>query len=226
MDSNQPQPRGVLLLLLNCVIAVGLPVIGTRLGLREYDVDPRMLRGAAYWSLIGCVFLILPVTLLILGLIREKRITPWARTLIVMSPVFLVNLPTLADAIFSPTSVRKDFQKRMHHPLPANATRLHAWYSHAPGEASYMFCFNTMPEDTEALLESGSFKRRENHEMNEPEFGGYFDLPIGGARIPEGWPHPKSWEGFEVYSSDTIKDYSYILTDKSKTKVFVMVGDT
>lgn len=225
MDSTQPKPRGIFLLLLNCVIAVGLPVLCMRLRLREYDMDLRMLQAAAYWSLIGFVFLILPATVLILRIIRERRITSRVRTLIVMSPAVLLSLPALKEAIFSPASARKDFQERMGHPLPANATRLHAWCS-LSREDSYKFCFNTMPVDTETLLESGGFKRLENQEMNEPETGIYFDLPISGARIHNGWPHPKSWEGLEVYSSETIKDYSYILTDKSKTKVFVLVGDT
>jgi hypothetical protein len=223
MDSIQPKPRGILLLLLNCVIAVGLPVLCMRL--REYDMDLRMLQAAAYWSLIGFVFLVLPVTVLILRIIRENRITPRVLTLIVMSPAVLLSLPALKDAIFSPASAKKDFRERVGHPLPANATRVHAWCS-LSREDSYKFCFNTMPVDTETLLESGGFKRLENHEMNELETGIYFDLPISGARIPKGWPHPKSWEGLEVYSSETIKDYSYILTDKSKTKVFVLVGDT
>ena len=117
-----------------------------------------------------------------------------------------------------------DFAEWMKQPLPLNATGLRAWFSHGK-DSSYMFCFNTAPDTTNDLLESGSFKLLENPMMNDPELGAYFDLPIGGVRIPAGWPHPKTWDGLEVYYSETIKDYGFILTNRLHTKVFVLVGD-
>lgn len=225
MNSDKPKPRGVYLILLSFGIAVCLPTFNSWLSLREFDVDPLMFSFQAYWNLIGFVILFGPASLVILKLISDRRFSPWIHTLLVVAPALIWNLPGLATAAFTPLSARESFRERMGHSLPENANGLRAWYSHAAGETSYMFCFNTMPENTDSILASGEFRLVGS--LSDPKLDASDSQQLtGGLHRPKDWPDPKEWERVKIYTSDKIKDHCEILTNESKTRIFVKVGDS
>jgi hypothetical protein len=226
METKPFKPSGLLLILLAGAVAVSGGVVGVLAEGREFDVEPFGILFMAATSLVFfCVFL-LPITLGVLFLIRRRNLPPWLRALLVTAPVLVLALPYLVGGLIRPMSVEKTFEKRMRHALPAGATGLRSWYFHGIGERHYMFSFQTTPDATDDLVKFTACDIIEHPAMLDAELGVHYELPINGVAVPKGWPRPKTWEGLQVYRSDQIKDYCYILTDASKTKVFVMVGDT
>lgn len=221
-----PKPNGIVLALIAGCIAVGAPFVTTYLGLRDFDVDPRVPRYQAIMSLPVFFVAILPIILLILFAIRRKFMHPLLRTLLVLSPALLLTMPGLIEALVSPTKPDVSFAERIGHPIPDDAGAFKAWFSHSPGESSYMFTFRCSAESTESLLAANTYKLVENPAMLDPEMGQYFQLPIGGVVPPKGWPQPKTWAGIKIYSSDVPGGYRYLLTDADKSRVFILVGNT
>lgn len=214
------------LLLVAGTIAVLGSLAGQFAAFREFDVDPRLFLFMAPINLIFfCVFL-LPVTAIILFFIRRKFLRPWLRTLLACIPSLVLVLPYLGRGLVNPKQAEEVFAKRMNHPLPKDASGLRSWYFRGIGEDHYMFSFRTTRAATDDLLQTAACQAEEYSAMMDPELGVHFELPINDVSVPKGWPKPKSWDDLKVYRSDRIKDYCYILTDASKTQVFVMVGDT
>lgn len=226
MKSASPKSHGAFLILLTGFIAAFAPTVNGLIAFREFDLDLRFALSDALMSLVCISVFLLPIQLGILFLIRRKQIRPLYRTLLVLSPVLVLTVPPFLEALMKPVDSKKRFAQRLKHPLPADATGWRAWYSHPPGESHYMFSFNTTPASTETLLGSSIYTLVENPPMLDPEIGDYSQLPIGGNAPPKGWPIPKTWEGLKVFSSRENNDYCYILTDGSKSRIFIMVGDT
>ncbi|MES2922784.1 MAG: hypothetical protein V4819_14615 [Verrucomicrobiota bacterium] len=225
-DPDQPKPHGFLLILLaGCIVAFA-PIVNRLVAFREFDLDLRFALFDALMTLVFVGIFLLHIHLGILFLIRGKHLRPLYRTLLILSPALVFTLPLFIEALVEPVDSKKSFAQRMKHPLPVDATGWRAWYSHSPGESSYMFSFNTTSASTEALLASGSYTLNENPMMLEPEIGDLMPLPIGGYSVPNGWPQPKTWHGLKVYTSHDNNGYCYILTDGAKSRVFIMVGDT
>lgn len=220
------KPNGILLVLITGCITVGLPIATTYLGLREFDVDPLVIHFEAIMSLPYFLVLILPVVLLILFTIRRKRMHPLLRSLLVLSPALLLTMPGLMEALASPTKSTVSFAERMRHPIPDDAREFKAWFSHSPGESTYMFTFRCSAKSTESLLAANTYTVVENPSMLDPEMGHHHQLPIGGTAPPNGWPQPKSWNGITIYKSMVPGGYRYLLTDADKSRVFILVGDT
>jgi hypothetical protein len=211
---------------LSGAIAVCGQVAGYLAAFREFDVDPKLPRFIAVTQFLFFCVVLLPLTMLALRLIRGKTLHPWLRTLLACAPSLVLALPYLANGLVNPMRARKAFAERLHHPMPAGVVELRSWYSHSPGESKYLFSFRTSPAATDELLKSTACEVVESPAMLDPELGSHFELPISGHSVPRGWPAPKAWDGLKVYRSNRISDYCYIMTDASKTMVFVMVGDT
>lgn len=226
MAPDSPKPNVPRLILLTGGITLLGGLAGTLAGHRAFEVAPFGILFMVFSLFVSLCVFILPVTLSVLFLIRRKYLRPWLRTLLVSAPTLVFALPYLCGGLVNPADPGKAFAKRMNHPLPANALGLRSWYFHGIGEKHYMFSFQTTPAATDDLLESAACEVVEHHPMLDPELGVHFELPINDVSVPKGWPKPKTWDGLKVYRSGQIKDYCYIMTDASKTRVFVMVGDT
>jgi hypothetical protein len=226
MAPVSPAPSGPLLILSVGAITIFGGLAGMLAGHRAFEVAPSgVLFMVVPLFVIFGVF-ILPITLGVLFLIRRKNLRPWLRTLLVSAPALVFALPYLGGGLVNPADPSEVFAKRMNHPLPANATDLRSWYFHGIGESHYMFSIQATPDATDDLLQSAASEVVEHHPMLDPELGVHFELPINDVSVPKGWPKPKTWDGLKLYRSGQIKDYCYIITDASKTRVFVMVGDT
>lgn len=226
MESESSRPNGLLLILMAGAMAVFGGVAGMLAEHRRFDIEPfGILFMGIPCFLIFCIFL-MPATLVMLFLIRRKSLRPCLRTLLASIPSLAFVLPILHGGLVNPRQVQQVFAERMSHPLPAGASNLRSWYFHGIGERHYMFSFQTTPAATDDLLESAASKLVEHPAMLDPGHGVHFELPINGFSVPKGWPNPNAWHGMKAYRSGRIKDYCHILTDASKTRVFVVVGDT
>lgn len=205
-------------------IAVGGPLVTTYLELREFDVDPRLPRYQAIMNLPFFVVLVLPIILLILFAIRRRCLHSLLRSLLVLSPALVLTIPGLIEALVSPTKPYVSFAERMGHSVPNDASAFKAWFSHSPGESKYMFTFRCSAGSTESLLAANVYELIENPSMLDPEMGQHYELPIGGRALPKGWPQPKTWEGIKIYSSDVPGGHRYLMTDGSKSRVFILFG--
>ncbi len=220
------KPHGALLVFLAACLTVGVPYTTVYLEYRAFSINPMMSQARAIMSLPLFIFLILPITLLILFLIRERFMHPLIRALTVLLPVLMLNVPGLIGALFSPHKPQAPFLERMGHPIPDDAAGFKAWFSHSPGESSYMFTFGCSAESTESLLAAKPYKLTDSPSMLDPETGHLYPLPIGGMRPPKGWPLPRSWNGLKLYSSGVPGGYCYLLCNADNTRVFILVGDT
>ncbi|MCP5532510.1 MAG: hypothetical protein H7A49_16605 [Akkermansiaceae bacterium] len=224
-DEPVPRPAGIWLVVIAGCIVAAAPVAEIHLRYREFDLGPgfgiqMILSGVSF------AVLVLPITLLMVFLLRRKRLRPVWRSLLILAPVLLLTLPGLVESVFSPINSRDVFAKRMEREVPSDAGDFKAWFSHSPGESSYMFSFRCTAASTEALLAAHPYALVKEHAMFEPEIGESFRLPIGGLAVPDGWPEPKTWHGLEVHTSDVPGGYRFLLTDRERTRVLILVGDT
>lgn len=220
------KPNGLLLALIAGCVAVSVPYISMYLRYRAFDLDPREPRYFALMNLAFFIVLVLPIIFLILSIIRGKCMRPLFRVLVVVSPALLLTMPGFIEAVMVPEKPGVPFSERMAHPIPEDATGFRAWFSHSPGESSYMFTFRCSAASTETLLAANSYKLIENPAMLDPDIGEYFQVPIGGMTLPKGWPKPKSWNGLKVFSSEVPGGYRYLLTNADQSRVFILAGDT
>ncbi len=221
-----PRPDGFVLVLVATALAAVTPFVSLHLGYRAFDLDPRLVRLETMMTLPFFFVLMLPIILLILVLIRGRNLRPSFRSLIVLAPVLVLCGPRWVEAAFDPADPRIPFFKGMNAQLPKDAADFKAWFSHAPGETKYMFSFRCSPESTDTLLASAPYKAVENPTMLDPDFSRFYQLPIGGLTVPRGWPEPKTWSGLKVHQSEVSGGYRYLMTDESRTQVFILVGDT
>lgn len=169
---------------------------------------------------------IIPFVLITLVWMRGKHFSPWLRILIAVSPVLLATLPGVLSAANNPMRRIVEFQQQMDSPIPDDASNLKAWYSHSPGESSYMFSFQCSTDSIEALIKAHPYQLLEKPNMVDPELDRFFELPIAGLALPKGWPRPKDWSDLQIYSSEVTGGYLLLLISRSAKQVFILVGDT
>ena len=223
---KHPRPSGIFLSFIAGCLVAGTPYVTTYLGLRDFDVDPRVPRWQAIMSLPLFFFLALPIIFIILLAIRRRCLHPLLRSFLVLSPALVLTMPGLIEALARPEKPAAPFTERMGHPIPSDTSGFRAWFSHSPGESTYMFTFRCSAESTKSMLAANTYRLIENPSMLDPEIGLYYQLPIGGLPLPNGWPNPKTWEGLRLYSSDVPGGYRYLLTDEAGSRVFFIAGDT
>jgi hypothetical protein len=126
MDSKKshPRPRGIFLVLIAGCLVAGMPFVTTYLGLRDFDVDPRVPRWQAIMSLPLFFFLVLPIIFIILFAIRRRCLHPLLRSVLVLAPALVLTMPGLIEALVSPEKPAAPFTKRMGHLIPSDASGL------------------------------------------------------------------------------------------------------
>lgn len=105
MKPSSPQPSAFLLLLLAGLIAVSGGVGGLMAERREFDVETS---GILFMAATSCIFfcvLLLPITVIVLLLIRRKSLRPWLRTFLACIPSLVFVLPYSCRALVYPIRV-------------------------------------------------------------------------------------------------------------------------
>jgi hypothetical protein len=226
MRSDHQQPRGCFFVTAAPFLWVAITYLTIRLEFREFDLESWWIRSMVFMQLPLLIVGILPFVLIALFLMRGKHFSPWLRILIAVSPVLLATMPGVLSAANSPMRRLFEFQQCMDSPLPDDASNLKAWYSHSPGESSYMFSFRCSIESIEALIKVHPYQLLEKPNMVDSELDRFFELPIAGMAVPEGWPRPRDWTDLQVYRSEVTGGYLYLLISRNGRQVFILVGDT
>lgn len=167
---------------------------------------------------IAWCFYLLPWSLVVYALYRWRG---WKRlrTQWVLAPAVLVFLAMIGGLIFQPPTPSRRFKSFAKTELPPNARNLHYHFS-GGGVADYgdTYYFETTPEEVERII--GEMR------LNEDEFYGRKDLThTTVSRLP-GCPDISTWEGAKQYTGwdDQQNWFYYLITDDTRTKVYMMVG--
>lgn len=168
-------------------------------------------------GMIWCLFF-LPWSLGVIALYRWRK---WKRfrTHWVLAPAVLVLLTSIGDLILHPQTASKRFKNSAKTELPSNAQNLHFHFS-GGGLADYSdtYYFETTPEEVDRLIAEMKLSEDENYGIE-----GLFYTPISPL---EKYPDFSTWKDAQQYTGlDDKKHWFYhLITDTSRTKVYIMVG--
>lgn len=167
---------------------------------------------------IAWCFYLLPWSLAVFALYRWRG---WKRlrTQWVLAPAVLVFLAMIGGLLFQPPSPSRRFKSFAKTELPPNARNLHYHFS-GGGVADYgdTYYFETTPEEVGRII--GEMR------LDEDEFYGREGLThTTVSRLP-GCPDFSTWEGAKQYKGwdDRQHWFYYLITDATRTKVYMMVG--
>jgi predicted neutral ceramidase superfamily lipid hydrolase len=118
---NNPKPSGISLALVAGFLVVGMPFVTTYLGLRYFEVDPRVSRWQVIMNLTLFIFLVLPIILVVLFAIRRRCLNPLLRSILVIAPALVLTMPGLIESMVSPAKPDVSFTERMRCPCPGSA---------------------------------------------------------------------------------------------------------
>ena len=179
-------------------------------------------------GLIHCIFysiawliIFIPWSLLVMGLYVLFKRKKW-RSHVVLSPVYLIVGMTLLGLIIQPPTAAKRFEGSTGIEFPKGVKNLKRHFS-GGGIADYMdlYSFETTPDEVDRLIE-----------------GMGIDLGMKGTLLSEvnqhssvqvipGGPDYRDWSGAIEYSKHDFPKsgwFCYLITDESRTKVYIMVG--
>lgn len=164
-----------------------------------------------------CIYLV-PWSLLIYGLYRWGK---WRRyrSRWVLAPAVLVLIVSIAALIVYPPTAKNRFKKFAKTELPADIQNLHFNFS-GGGLADYSdtYYFETSLEETERIVEVMG--------LDEDKHSRRSGLSHSSISILPGCPDYSSWENARYYKrwSENGRWFYYLVTDSSKTKVYMVVG--
>lgn len=167
---------------------------------------------------IAWCFYLLPWSLVVFALYRWRG---WKRfrTQWVLAPAVLVLLATIGGLIFEPPTPSRRFKSFARTELPLNARNLHYHFT-GGGVADYgdTYYFETSPEEVARII----------GEMNldEDELYGREGLTYTTvSRLPD-CPDFSAWKGAKQYKGSDKREhwFYYLITDATRTKVYLMIG--
>lgn len=167
---------------------------------------------------IAWCFSLLPWSLIVFALYRwcgwKRHRAQW-----VLAPAVLVLLAMIGGLLFQPPTPSRRFKSFAKAELPRNARSLHYHFT-GGGVADYgdTYYFETTPEEVGRII--GEMR------LDEDEFYGQEGLTdTNVSRLP-GCPDFSAWEGARQYKGWDDKQhwFYYLITDGTRTKVYMMVG--
>jgi hypothetical protein len=223
MDSDEPsKPKRMhfaLTLLLSFLASpVGYTIDQTFRWTNHWD---GFLSGLIQGGMLGipwCLIYVLPWSLIILGLYRWRR---WQRfrTQWILAPSILIVIVMIGSLIVDPPSPTRRFKNFAKTELPANAQNLNFRFS-GGGFADYAdtYYFKTTPEEVDRIIADMG--------LAEDELYGREGLSHTTVSRLDGCPDFSSWEGAKQFQGwdDRQHWFYYLITDSTRTEVYVMVG--
>jgi hypothetical protein len=141
------------------------------------------------------------------------------RTQWVLAPAVLVLLVMIGGLLFQPPTPSRRFKNFAKTELPPNAQNLHYHFS-GGGVADYgdTYYFETTPEEVGRII--GEMR------LDEDESYGREGLTHSNVSRLPGCPDFSTWEGAKQYKGWDDKQhwFYYLITDGTRTKVYMMVG--
>lgn len=176
-----------------------------------------LIQGAIF-SVAWLLIYILPWSLIIFGLYRWRR---WQRfrTQWILAPSILLMTVFLGSLIVDPPSPEKRFKNFAKTELPANAQNLNYRFS-GGGLADYAdtYYFKTTPEEVDRIIADMG--------LSEDEFYGRDGMSHTTITQLQGCPDFSSWKGSKQFRGWDEKQhwFYYLITDSTRTQVYVMIG--
>ena len=169
---------------------------------------------------IAWCFYLLPWSLIVFGLYRwrgwERFRAQW-----VLAPAVLVLLATIGGLIFQPPSPARRFKNFAKIELPLNTRNLHYHFT-GGGIADYgdTYYFETTPEEVDRLIDEMG--------LQEDEFYGRPGVSYTPVSPLPNWPDFSTWDGARQYRGGDDRDhwFYYLITDVTRTKVYMLIGCT
>lgn len=165
---------------------------------------------------IAWCFWFLPWSLIIFALYRWRKWTRF-RALWVLAPAVLVLLSILGGLVLNPPTPEWRFKAFAKTELPTNARNLHFDFS-GGGVADYndTYYFETTPEEVDRII--AEMGLRENGDYGRTEFA------YAAISLLPNCPDYSTWEDAKQYLGDMESWRYYLITDASRTKVYIMIG--
>jgi hypothetical protein len=216
-DNRKRLPFGLVLLISFALFNLGYVVDQT---VRWSDHAQGFFNGVVHILVLGiawCICLV-PWSLVVFVLYRWRG---WIRfrTQWVLAPAGLALLATLGGLLFQPPTPSSRFKSFANTELPPNARNLHYHFS-GGGFADYgdTYYFETTPEEVGRII--GDLR------LDVDESYGHGGLTHASfAQLP-GCPDYSTWEGATQYRGwdDRKHWFYYLITDATRTKVYMMIG--
>jgi hypothetical protein len=169
-------------------------------------------------GVLWCLIYVLPWSLIIFWLYRWRRWqkfrTPW-----ILAPSILIVTVMIGSLIVDPPTPAKRFKNFAKTELPSNAQNLKFRFS-GGGFADYAdtYYFKTTPEEVDRIIADMG--------LAEDEFYGREGFSHTTVSQLDGCPDFSSWEGAKQFKGwdDRQHWFYYLITDSTRTQVYVMVG--
>jgi len=167
---------------------------------------------------IAWCFYLLPWSAVMFALYRWRK---WQRfrTQWVLAPAALVLIATIGGLLFQPPTPSKRFKNFAKTELPANVQNLHYHFT-GGGIADYgdTYYFETTPEEVERIISE--------MRLDEDEFYGQEGLTHTTVSPLADCPDFSTWDGAKQYRGwdDRQHWFYYLITDATRTKVYMMIG--
>ena len=167
-----------------------------------------------------CLIYVLPWSLIIFGLYRWRR---WQRfrTQWILAPSILIVAVMIGLLVVDPPNPTKRFARFTKTTLPLNAQGLHFHFT-GGGFADYgdTYYFQTTPSEVERLIDDLG--------LAEDDVYGHEGISYTIIKQLEGCPDFSSWKGAKQFKGWDEEQhwFYYLITDSTRTQVYMMVGCT
>lgn len=165
-----------------------------------------------------CLIYVLPWSLIIIGIYRWRRLERF-RTQWILAPSLLIIAVMVGSLIFDPPSPAKRFEKFAKTTLPNNPRDLHYRFT-GGGFADYgdTYYFTTSPSEVERLIRDMGLEENETYTSGSMSHSGFSPLP--SCPDYNTWEDAKQFKGWD----DRQHWFYYLITDSTRTQVYIMVG--
>ena len=176
------------------------------------------MNGIYHILFLGIAWLVyfIPWSLLIFTLYKWRK---WKRfrTLWVLAPAIFIFLSMIAGLIFQPPIPAKRFKRFTRTELPANIQNLHYNFS-GGGIADYYdtYYFETTPEEVDRIISAMGLDENKSYPAEEARYLSPSQLEV--------YPDISTWKDAKQYKSDNHAWFYILLTDASRTKVYIQMG--
>lgn len=210
---------GLLLLISFTLFNIGYLVDQT---VRWSDHGQGFLNGVCHILFLGLewCFTLLPWSLVVFALYRWRK---WQRfrTQWVLAPAVLVLFATLGGLLLQPPTPAKRFKNFAKIELPANVQNLHCHFT-GGGIADYTdtYYFETTPEEVDRIISEMHL----DEDSSYGQVGSTYSIISPLADCPDF----STWKGAKQYrgGDDEQHWFYYLITDTTRTKVYMMIGCT
>lgn len=208
---------GLLLLISFALFNLGYIVDQT---IRWSDHGQGLINGLVHVLFFGmawCLYM-LPWSLMVLGLYRWRK---WERfrTQWILAPSVLLVLGMLGGLLVDPPTPSRRFRDFAKIEMPSNVRNLR-YQLKGGGIADYSdtYYFETTPEEVERIIAGMS--------LDEDKFYGREGLTLTSIKKLPDCPDFSMWKGARKYkgSDETMNWFYELITDDSRTKVYMRIG--